>query len=307
MINERLIGEFGDIIRYDVTGYLQDYTSLIGENRSRIFAYYNGEDVIPNEESFNLLERMVFASSRIENLTNTHRDRFTTALYWSLLDMMSDIKTSIETIDNSSKWLRSSIEKTNFTPEIEIQTSLAQNQTLEKLSSDTGATDPNNDWISIALRNDLREEDYTTSGGNTLVTGYRNRRTIRLRSVVDNIAGEKIHGLDIDRNITFVNDDLKVLGYKETVTQAVEILAGLRQGSTPEFPTDGIQQNLVVGQNKNSVAFPVLMRQFFNTFRKDDTLKNLTISKITQLTDGIAVEFTVKTRLDETIIVNSTI
>lgn len=304
-IDINILETFEKDTRYNISNYLQSYNDFIKINRRRVFDYYNGDEKKPHRPSFDLLSDLLIESEKISDLIQIHKDKMTSGKYWELIDFIEDVRGSLWTIENSSKWLRSSIEKNDFNTNIEVERIIKQNETLEKISSDTGSVDPDNQWIAIALRNDLREEQYDSDGGNLIVSGYQNRATIKLKSVVDNIKGINIYGLDIDRKITFVDGDISVLSYRDTIYQTVKVLTELKQGQTPEFPQDGIQSDLVVGSNRASIAYPVLMRQFYNTFRKDDTLKTLTITKIDTFDDRIEIEFSVKTRLDEVVVVNS--
>jgi len=174
-------------------------------------------------------------------------------------------------------------------------------QTLENLSKTVGSVDVENDWIKIALRNDLAEEDYTTEGGNVLSIAFRNKLKINIQSIVDNIDGEKIYGIDINKQITFIDDDLQALSYQDTIKQTVDVLANLRMGHTPEFPLDGVQSKLVVGSNRNSVAYPILFRQLYSTFQKDDTLKSFAVKKIENTEDILEMDFEVETRFGEVV------
>jgi len=296
------IEKFERLTRYPLTEYLRSYNNFLSSHYGNVINYYNGNSQTPNGESFEALNELNIKTQRLKSSISIYKNRMTSSEYWDLIDFIDDIHQSIDTINNISKWLRSSIEKNNFSPDVEVRRTLTQRQTIEDLAFETGSVDPNNDWISIALRNDIREEAYTPDGGNVLTVGYKNRRRIFINTVVDNISGINVYGLDLDKNLTFEDDDLKVLSYTDTIQQSVNVLAGLKQGAVPEFPSDGIQPDLVIGQNRNSVAYPVLTRQFYRTFRTDDTLKNLTITNIEVRQDSLFVEFSIRTRLDETVI-----
>lgn len=296
-----IVSKFEQVTRYPLATYLNQYTEFIDQDRSNILNYYAGNVSKPNQNSFDKLKMLLNKANVVNHMIEIHRDRLTNVAYWELIEVLTNVQVSLWTIDNSSKWLRSAISKNNFTPEAELQYTLKQIQTLEDVAVTIGSNDQQNDWVTIALRNDLIEEQYTPDGGNNLIVGYRNKLTVRLNSVVDNITGEKAYGIDIDRKITFEDEDLKPLSYKQTIKQAVDILANLTQGDTPEFPQDGIQSSVVVGSNRASIAYPILFRQFYATFRKDDTLKSLIVTKIDNTVDALQIQFSVETRLGEEI------
>lgn len=294
-----IVTKFRRIVRYDVAKYLNDYVDFIDNHRSNVFEYYSGDSRLPNTQSFEFLFKLLKESDVIDSLIEQSKHRLNTPEYWELIDSLSQIKESLKTTENSSKWMRSIITKNNFSPEIEIESVLKQSQTIEQLSSSLGSNSSDNDWVQMALRNDLREEDYSTEGGTLILSSYRNKMRINVQSVVDNINGEKIYGADFDRKITFTNDDINVLSYKNTIKQTVEVLASLRSGQTPEFPLDGIQANLLVGSNRASVPYPVLFRQFYATFKRDDTLKSLRVKQIEIQKDSLNLSFEVETMMGE--------
>lgn len=299
---QNIVSSFSKITNYNLKDYLSRYTMFIDNMRDNILNYYAGNTQVPDEDSFDELRYLINQTQQVRQAIDNHNNQFKNAMFWELVDVLTEIDTSLQTTDNSSKWLRSAISKNNFSPQVEVDYMLKQLQTLEDVAVQTGYSDQQNDWVTIALRNDLKEEQYTPQGGNNLLVGYSNFNTIVINSIVDNILGEKVYGIDIDRKITFVNNDIKTLSYKQSIKQAVDILANLRQGQTPEFIEDGIQSSNVVGSNRSNISYPILYRQIYATFKKDDRLKALTVTNIENKQDRLMIEFTVQTRLGEQII-----
>lgn len=301
-IPDYTLDDFVKITHFPIREYLADYVDFITVHRINITNYYTGKAQRPFEPSFRRLSELLDKSEELHDVIEQNKNRFRRGDYWELMEKLSDVRTSLWTVDNTSKWVRSAITKNNFNPQVEIDYVLQQYQTLEKLADQIiGSADKEQYWIQIALRNDVEEEGYTTEGGTSLSISMQNGASIQLRSVVDNISGEKVYGLDIDRVISFENDDLSVLNYSSTIKQAVEILGSLKQGDNPEFPEEGIQAGVVVGSNRNSISFPVLLRQYYNTFQKDDTLRALKVTRLENVDDRLMIEFTVETRIGEEI------
>jgi len=305
-IPEGSIEDFTRATRYPLQDYFNRCVEFMDFHRLNIISYYSGYSSRPNEVSFSKLKRLLKQADAVESAVENNANNLRSAALWELYDVISDMKSALDTINNSSKWLRSAITKNNFSPDVEVEVTLNQLQTLEQLTGTIlGSTNRDQDWVRLALRNDLHEEAYTPEGGNKLQVSYKNRATIRLNSVVDNISGEKVYGIDLQRKLEFKDNDLVALSYKDTLIQSVTILAKLRQGDTPEFPGDGIKSSLVVGSNKNSISYPVLFRQYYSTFRRDDTLKALAITNIVDEQDSLAIEFQVETRLGEVVTIQS--
>lgn len=295
-----ILDQFGQLMKYPIKAYLNRYAVFVELHRQNIYNYYAGKTKGPNAKSFAELSHLLTESQRLENIIENKRNSLNNGAYWVLAELLSDILIELETTSNASKWLRSAIGKNVFTPGVEVEYTLRQLQTLEQVAGDiVGSSSRDQEWVTIALRNDLREEDYDTEGGNILAISGKNNATIKLNSVVDNISGKKVYGLDIDKKLQFVDDDLKALSYDDTIKQAVGILGGLRRGMTPEFPTDGVGAGSGVGTNRSSMAFPILMRQLSATFRRDDTLQALSIKSIKLEQDALFMTFEVTTRLGE--------
>lgn len=294
-----ILADFVKITKYPIKAYLQEYAEFVEAHEKNIYRYYSGKSATPNRTSFDKMNALIEKSATLENIIENKRDSFKSGAFWNLIETLSDIAISLETVSNASKWLRSAIAKNDFSPGVELEHTLRQLQTLEQVASDLeSSADRDSDWIRIALRNDLTEEGYTTQGGNNLVIRGRNNATIRLRSVVDNISGKKVYGIDLHKKLQFVDDDLLPLSYDDTIRQTVEILANLRRGTTPEFPSDGYSVN---GGNRKNMAFPILIRQMTATFSRDDTLRSFAIKNIEVRQDALFLTFEVGTRLGELI------
>lgn len=294
-----ILDQFTSITQFDIRQYLSDYVDFIENHRDNIQRYYSGEISSINQSAFSTLNDMITKSITVGNLIRLHHSTMNNTSFWELIEMLDEIETSLETINNSSKWLRSSITNSNFSPNVERKYISRQFETLEQISTTQGSDDGDNDWVNIAIRNDLKEEDYSQDGGIVVYIKGSNRRSIFINSVVDNITGEKVYGLDIDKKITFVDNDLKVLSYVDTFKQSLNILTNLLQGDCPEFPQDGIKKSLVVGNNRNSVVYPILFRQLYSTFAKDDTLKSLKIIDVEITGDNTSLTYSVESRLGE--------
>lgn len=297
---EGILDKFQRITRYPIKRFLSEYTDFIDNDKTNVYDYYAGKLKKPITKSFNKLESLLEESQIIENMIENKRDSLKNGAFWDVIELLSDIQIQLQTIDNASKWLRSAIGKNDFRDGVEFSHTLQQLQTLEQVASDvTGSSTREQDWVTIALRNDLREEDYNPAGGNDLALMGRNNATIKLKSVVDNIKGERVYGKDLDRKLQFTDNDLKSLTHKETVKQSVDILVNLRRGTTPEFPSDGISIGAGVGSNRANIAFPILVRQMSATFRRDDTLQTLRVKDIGFKQDALFITLEVSTRLGD--------
>jgi hypothetical protein len=294
------IENFESITGFPLVQYLIDYNIFVKSHYQNILQYYSGTLNKVPETAFNSLQSLLKRSVDLSNLIYHYHNQMRDGSYWELIELLSTIEGFLLTAENSSKWLRSAITKNNFNPNAEMIYMMRKFQTLERISSGIlGSSNPEKDWVTIALRNDLEEEEYTSQGGVPLSISTQGKFTLKLKSVVDNISEERVYGLDLLRRLTFEDDDLKALPYKKTFIQTVEILSSLKQGMTPEFPSNGLQGSLIQGTNVASVPYQIIFRQLQSTFSQDDTIRSLSITKISTLSDSLSIDLVIESRFGE--------
>lgn len=300
------IDNFKKLTGIDIVDSFDQFISFIDSDYQNVVDYYSGTIDKPIAESFKNLEILQKEFRGILEAFSINKDNLRSTIYWEMLEQIEDINNRLKTIENTPKWLRSSIGKNNFNATINIDYTLKYGQRLEDVEKNIlGSTNPENDWVQLAFDNDIKEEDYTINGGNRLKINLKNGKLFTIQSVVDTITEAiNVYGKDIFRIITFEGDDLKVLSPKGTLLQSVDILANLKRGDNPEFPDDGLNDKLAVGSNIASIQFPSLFRQLYLTFGKDDSLRNFTLIDIKQFDDAVSFDFRVETRLDEVLYQN---
>src|SRR5690606_13691022 len=231
MYNSNTIDRFSHISGVQVDTLLSDFVDFNENDKQTIIDYYSGTTSTPDAQAFTNLSDLQYRLNSLIEILMLNKRSFPYHEDWELLMELEDIKTKLQTISNSSKFLRSAIEKNNFNPNPLVEITLKQNHTLEQLAKELNSSDPQNEWTKIFLNNQLIEEDYTPNGGVLLKVTFQGADSLYLTSVVDNInTAEKTYGLDILRRLTFENNDLKVLTYQETLLQSLTILSQLRRG-----------------------------------------------------------------------------
>lgn len=293
---------FYNITGFDIQSYLQSYVDFVTFDQPNIVAYYSGTIDKPNAVSFSKLQSLIKKATLFNATVRLNATRFISAEDWDLYERIEDVRIKLWSLDQASKWLRSAITNNQFSNTIETDYATTQFQTIEGVSRNVeNSNNPNDDFVQLALRNDLNEEKYDTDGGTLLKVQLSNAgSSVIINSVVDNLIGERMYGLDIDRTLTFADNDLKVLSYQQTMLQAIGILANLHQNDNPEFPRHGIQQNIIVGTSRGSLLFPVLFRQLANTFKTDDTLSSFAIINISYQQDAVHLEYEIQTKYGDT-------
>jgi hypothetical protein len=295
-----ILQEFKNLTGRDVESFLLRTINFFNGSGAKIVDFYSGVGKADKGafEEFDALEK---ECEDLMNVFQQMRNRFTNLKWWDVLEQIELIDSRIMTLRKMNKWSRSSLTKFGYDPSFQATYSLLPNQSLEGVAGDVlGDSNPQDNWQAIAIANDLREEDYTTKGGVNLQLTFPNvNKGIQVESVIDVMQGLSIYGKDIYKKIQFTNDDLTVLGYNDTVTQAVTILAGLKRNDNPDAAADGLQKEVIIGGNRALLNFPVIQRQMSEAFATDDTLRNFNITSINIVEDTLNIEFTVETRLGQ--------
>lgn len=292
-------------LRYNIQTFLDLYSYFVQNNLQLINSYFQDSSVAPDRSSFDFLNRLTQQSQEINNLVKLNKSFFLRIDDWELLDFLEEINTKLETINNADKWLRSSLTQTSWKGNV-IQTNftLGDKQSLEDVSTLTyGADTAQDDWMRIALENDLRELDYSTKSANQIKLTKVNQTspTYFLYSIVDNLTNEKLYGLDLQQKLAFdVTGDLTVLSYNDTVVQAVKILIALKKGDMPEFPGIGVDQTVSVGSNFGRLRYTAIVRQLQDTFATDDSLRNFKVINISYDNADLTITYNVDTFFDLT-------
>ena len=292
--------DFRRITGFDIQAFFNEYTEFVDSYYTSIVAYYNGADL--NGEAFSRLDALNRQLTRIEPLIDIYRDNFPNIDYWEIVDQYSDIYTNIQTINNLGRWLRSS-RTTQFDTNIKVDRILRQGETFELVANDIGSINPQNDWTIIAIENLVNEEDYTSGGGVLFQLTLRDDFTVGLPNIVDFSTGLNLYGKDIDKRILFEDNDLKVVTERDALIQTLNTILSTRRGSIPEFPNDGIADQLI-GSNVNAFQYPIMLRNIINLFNRDPRFTQINVLDLFRRQDAIFMRLEVVTILRDNLITN---
>lgn len=291
------IFEFEEITKYKISTFLSDVATFFTKDYKKITDYYDGSTNEINSIHLDNHNRLLNEADKITSLFIRNKNAFNTIEFWELLEFFEDIKTKLQKVSVIKKYIRSSRDDMNYLSGIATDYTIGSEQTLEEVSQLLQEDTPDDDWINIAVSNDLKEIGYTIDGGKK-ITLYK-ERFIRdfVTSVLDTMNGEKIYGLDINKKIKFVNNDLDVLSYKDTVYQAVDILSKLKKGDIPEYPSIGID-NIFVGSNLSAFSYSAIIRDLTRNFETDDLFINFKIKELKIEQDSLHIDFEINTKYE---------
>lgn len=305
MIQERNIySDFFNLTRRDIQSFFQDCLGFFQSDYITISDYFSGRSKTIDSISFDKFSRLQLERNSYFETISQYSTQMSGTKWYEIVELLEVIDSRFQTLSNINKWARASVTRTAYSPTVQIDYNIAQNQTLETIARDVlFSQTPQDSWVDIALDNNLAEEDYSSEGGNNLQLqiGRNINLGIQVESVVDILQGKSIYGKDLNRNLTITNEDYEVLGYDKTILQSVDILVKLKRNDNPDYPNLGLQSNIAIGQNRSVLNFPIITRQMTQTFSSDDTLKNFNIESIKLEQDNLMIKYNVMTRLNEVV------
>ena len=272
--------EFGLKISFDVTSLLKRFFDFNKQNLPQIISFFSGYVDEISIENFSNLEALKQDFIQLNNQIELQSYLFDNVYEVELVEYLGDLEVEIGYFDKIDKFLRSNFTLNNsYKSSVSFQTTLKR-ETVENLVRRViGETQPQDAWVDTAKRNDLTELDYTVEGGNNLILEQDVVvNSGQIRSVIDNLIGERVLGKDLERVIDFLEDDFVVLPYESTFKQSVEILLEITKGDLPEFPNLG--RGNFVGKNMFQLSWSTFIRQATIAFSTDDTVKKFSVKSI---------------------------
>lgn len=295
-LTDDILTDFYRITKYNVLSLIKGYVDFIDIHYSSIIDYFSGISKTNPVKALESLNSLLKEQKRVDDIIILNQNSISDYRFWILVEYIEDMRVTLETAKNISRWLRSSPTKDGYRRKPIVEFMLSQGQTLEDLERvKIGREQFRDTWVDTALQNQLREEDYDHSGGVLIKGSFANESSIFLNGVVDNIdTPEKTYGIDIDKTITWVDNDLKVLDYKDTIFQCAEILSLLKQGDDPSFPERGLSRDM--GSNLLGITYPSIFRQLFGNFATDDSFKSIAVIDVKREQDAIMIEIQLETK-----------
>lgn len=297
-----ILDNFKQLTGKDLNVFFSAVTLFFTNDYPDLVNYYTGTTQSITPIPYKNLDSISTQLDEIYVIFNNFSSAMTNAEYYVLLDIIENIDSRIKTTQNINRWARSTKSVVAYSPNGVINYTLSDKESLEKVAQNLlNSQNPEDDWYDIAMENHLAEEDYTSEGGKNInVPGNsQSISSFPLNSVVDVINGKTVYGKDIYKNFSIQNNDVVVLDYDGTLSQSVDTLITLKKNSNPDFRTEGLQTSLVIGGTRNTLNFPVIVRQLTDTFSTDDTLKNFQVTNIQPVGNQLQISYTVRTRLGE--------
>lgn len=285
-----IIEEFKEVTGYDIRSLIELGVNFITQK----YPIYRNSLVngLDSSKYMRSIEDWFSEYDRFQSALTLYSSSLDNSEYWDMLEKVDEIWSFMNVSKKLGKFLRVVDLRTGVTQD----RILREGQDLENLGFETG-----NEWEDLAIDNSIIEEDYTPGGGNTVRTPMRfSFNSQNIESCVVAPVGQEIYGRDIKREFGLRNSDIQVLDNKATLIQTCGILVGLVKGAIPDNRSMGIGNQDFVG-SVVGFSYPAILRQVSDSFRTDDSFSSIGVSSIQKDGNGVSIEFSIETRMGETI------
>ncbi len=294
---ENVIIDFQKVTKYPLIDFLTRYRNFMLNSYPVLDAYFSGKtDKIDNEHLTNLktiTEDCKDVTVQFKNFAN----KFSSCGYWELMDYLDDLNNTIEKINKLPKFRKTSLTKRGYQPFIQVASTVGGMRTIDDVANQVREINKDNtSWIDLMLSNDLNETDWEIDNLTPINVLINNRTDVVVTTILDMPIGKRIYGKDINRKITFIDNDLLTVEYQANVEQKCDILLELNRGDVPENMLFG--KNTLPGVTMKQFMYAELVSDIQNNFLQNDLFENVNILNFTFENGSMTAVVEIKTKYD---------
>lgn len=266
--------EFENITKFSLLKYFQDYQDFMQNDYSEVYAYYSGLSESVDSEKINKINSLLTRSNSLIRTFQTFSGKLVNVGYWELQQYCQDLKDTLERISKLPKYLRTAKTCRGYKPYIQVSENIGGMMTIQDVADKIG----NITEEELILNNDLEEENYEIDKLSQITAFIDNKSNVVVSTIMEQPIGRKIYGKDVNRKITFVDNDLSVVEYESNIEQKCDILLKLVKGDIPEFPKLG--KNITISGGYNNFNYAELLSDLKDSFLQDDLFDDIKIIDI---------------------------
>lgn len=288
-----IANKFQEITKFDLRQYFLDYADFMRNQFPSVRSYYAGEVEFVDGDYLNNLQDLVKRSENLLRLFTTFAAKFGNVGYWELQNYCQDLYDTIFKVTILPKYLRTSKTSRGYKPYIQIDYTIGGMSDFKDIAqriNDDKVTES-----SLILNNDLEEQDYEIDELKSAKAFVDNQNPVNaVETILEEPVGQKVYGRDINKDITFSNNDLSVVEWQDNVNQKVKIILEMIQGDVPEMPSMGRRK--VIGENVSNYSYPELVRDLQDSFLQDDLFVEVDFEDLSVVDGDIYATVNVKTK-----------
>lgn len=298
MKTELNIINFQSVTKFDLISFLEFANNFFSEDYQYINSFFSGETEEIDIEKFKNLEKLTKDSKELNSVFLNYSKRLSNCGQWELMELLDDLLSKIEKINKLYKFRNTSKTKKGYKQIVQIRTKIGGYKDIETVSKSTGE----NDWISLMRNNDLAEKDWEIDEIKD-INIYVDKNIIDVNSILGELIGEKVYGVDIKRKLTIKDNDLELIYYVENLLQKIDILSNLNKGDVPENVYFG--KTILTGENRAVFSYNLIAEDIKKVFLQNDLFESINIQKISEdENNNVVFTFDIKTKFNQNLIKN---
>lgn len=296
---EQIIYEFEQSTNYPLLDFLDDYRLFMLNSYKEVLDYYSGDSEKIDNSHLDLLAKLTKQCEEISANFENFPSKFSNCGFWELSGLIDDLQMVIEKINKFPKFLRTSKTKFGYKPYVQVSSTVGGYRTMEDVSNIVkNKNGDNSDWVDLMLSNDLHETDWEIDELKQINVFINNKNDIVVTTVLDQPIGERIYGIDMKRKITFSDNDVAVVKYKDNVEQKSIVLMELNRGDVPEIPLFGKNYDLIIGESIKQFSYSTLVKDITNNFLQNDLFESVGVSDFSVDNGSVSLKCGIKTKYD---------
>ena len=294
---EAIVYEFEQVTKYPLLDFLNEYRLFMLNSYPIVYRYFSGEISSIDNVHLNSLSNLTKECKILEVQFKNFSSKFSTCGYWELMELTETLNTAIEKINKFPKFLKTSKTKYGYQPYVQVDSTVGGLRTMEDVANSVkNVSGENTDWVDLMVSNDLNEGDWEIDELKPISVFINNKIDIVVTTVLDQPIGERIYGKDINKRISFENNDLSTVKFIDNVNQKCVILLELNRGDVPENPLFGKDMGLIGGSTMKQFSYPILVENIESTFMQNDLFEYVNVQDFAFDNGDITLSCDIKTK-----------
>lgn len=286
-----IANEFQNITKFELLQFFIDYRDFLQNDYSDIYAYYSGKTEKIDSYKISRLNNLLSRSNDLTRTFQTFAGKLGNAGYWELQQYCQDLKDTLERISKLPKYCRTTKTCRGYKPYIQVSEDIGGMKTIQDLSQELGSEMTEQELI---LNNDLEEGSWEIDKLSQITALINNNTDVVVETIIEQPIGRRVYGRDVNRKISFKDNDLSIVEYEDNIEQKCEILLELNRGDVPEMPTFG--KNIISGSSYNNYNYAELVSDIKDNFYQDDLFESVDVVDIGFRDSDIYVTCEIKTK-----------
>lgn len=296
---ESIVIEFQKVTKYPLVEFLAQYRNFMLNSYPEIDRYFSGETASIDNAHLIALKNLTTECGNCMSQFKNFANKFDKCGYWELMEYIGNLEDTIEKINKLPKFRRTSLTKRGYQAVVQVATDVGGFRTMEDVANVVQNLNRDNyNWVDLMLSNDLNEGDWEIDKLTPLNVLINNTVDVVVTTILDQPIGKRIYGKDINRKVTFVDNDLDIKIWQDNIEQKCDILLSLKRGDVPENMLFGQNAELTIGVTSKSFSYPELVKNLQNTFLQNDLFQYVEITKFQYENGSMFMYCEIKTKYD---------